>query len=109
MKVLSSLIALLAVATWAAPSYAQSKRISGDSWFGCVSKDQHGRLTSMAVSGDREAFKKGLGRAVLSGECVLFRSGQGVYLQDTSLFSGLVQVRPAGDSEAYWTNLEAVK
>ena len=92
-----------------APAYAQSKQISGKSWFGCLSRDTHGKMVSMAISGDREAFAKALARAILSGQCIQFKQGQSVHLTDTALLSGMVQIRPAGEPDSYWTNMEAIR
>ena len=95
--------------TFCAPAYAQSKHIVGDSHFGCVSKDYFNKLVGYAVDKDMEAFKKGLVAGMLTGQCTLFKSGEEVFLTDTSIFSGLIQVRRRGDTTAYWTNIEAVK
>jgi hypothetical protein len=88
---------------------AQDKRITGDSWFGCTSKEYHGKLINYAVQKDMEAFKKGLTAGVLIGMCVLFKSGELVFLTDTAIFSGLVKVRRKDEVAEYWTNIEAVK
>lgn len=108
-KAFSSIAFTAIFLSCALPVHAQNKRISGGSWIGCVSKEQHGKLTSMIASGDREAFKKGAARAIISGQCILFKQGQFVSLTDTSIFSGMVQVRPAGEPDTYWTNIEAIK
>ena len=39
----------------------------------------------------------------------MFTNGEVVYIADTAIFSGLVKVRRRGDTNEYWTNLEAVK
>lgn len=93
----------------AAPALAQSKHIVGDSFFGCADKDYFSELVGYAVDKDVEAFKKGLRTGMLTGQCTMFKNEDEVFLTDTSIFSGLVQVRRRGDTTAYWTNLEAVK
>jgi hypothetical protein len=87
---------------------AQDRRISGDSWFGCTSKEYHGKLIGYAVQKDMEAFKQGLTAGVLTGACVMFKAGEPVFIADTAIFSGLVKVRRKGSTSEYWTNLEAV-
>ena len=66
-------------------------------------------MISMIVAGDREAFSKELLKSLMSGQCIRFRAGQVVQIEDTALFSGMIKLRPAGSTEGYWTNVEAAK
>ena len=63
---------------------------------------------SYAVQGDNKAFSGGLAAGVINGTCTMFNAGETVYVTDTAIFSGLVEVRRKGESQEYWTNLEAV-
>jgi hypothetical protein len=105
-KIIYCIAATLAMASSA--SYAQSQRITGGPWFGCLDKEVHSKISKIGVSGDKEAFKKVLLGALMAGACVQLKSGQSVYLEDTSIFSGLVKLRPQGETSGYWTNIEAV-
>ncbi len=86
---------------------AQERRISGDTWFGCTSKDYQGKLIGYAVQKDMEAFKQGLTAGVITGACVMFTAGEPVFIANTAIFSGLVKVQRKGSTSEYWTNLEA--
>ncbi len=83
-------------------------RIEGEDNIGCRSRDYNSKLTRIAVQGDREAFGRALMEGVLSGECVVFKAGEPVFVSDTAIFSGLVKVRRKGEIDEYWTNFEAV-
>ena len=50
---------------------AESRRISGDKFFGCTDLDYHKKLTNYAVQKDMEAFTKGLTDGLLLGKCTL--------------------------------------
>jgi hypothetical protein len=90
-------------------SYADSANyIKKDGYFGCKSLEYREKLGMLVAQGDRETFAKGLYSGVAAGVCVLFDPGDKVYIVDTKVFSGLVKVRPQGDMDGYWTNLEAV-
>jgi hypothetical protein len=83
--------------------------ISTEHVFGCKRREQFSRLASMASVGDTEAFKKALTMAFLRSECTAFKKGSAVYIEDTALFSGLVQVRPHGAVESYWIPMGTAK
>lgn len=76
--------------------------ISKEFVFGCRQREQLSRLASIASSGDRDAFKKGLAISFLRAECTPLKKGSLVYIEDTAMFSGVMQVRPHGAIESYW-------
>ncbi|WP_038388780.1 hypothetical protein [Bradyrhizobium elkanii] len=100
--------AAIGLAFWSSSGLAIDHYVQKNA-YGCKSKDVRGRLTGYAIDGDKEAFQKALLVGVMSGECKLFDEGEQVYLTDTSIFSGLVCVRPKGALDCFWTNIEAVK
>jgi predicted nucleic acid-binding Zn-ribbon protein len=83
------------------------KRINGDDWFGCTDKAQHEKLTQYAVQKDIEAYSQAIMAGLNAGTCRRFRDGEEVYIADIT-FLGLVKVRPKGEMQEYWTNIEAV-
>lgn len=84
-------------------------RISGDGWFGCSDRDYFDKLIGYVVDKDTEAFRKALSDGVLVGNCSVFENGESVYLIDTAILSGLVKIRRQGETQEFWTNIEAVK
>ncbi len=74
----------------------------------CISKEVYEQLTKIAVQGDSTAFIRALSGSVLTGQCVIFKRGDVVYIDDTALFSGLVRLRPRGEVRAYWTAMETI-
>lgn len=91
------------------PALVQNQHINGDSWFGCTSKEYFQKLQSVVSQGDKEAFSRGLQIGLIAGQCVQFRSGEAVYIEDTAIFSGMVQVRRVGELGSYWTLYKAVE
>ncbi|OFV96119.1 MAG: hypothetical protein A3F68_04675 [Acidobacteria bacterium RIFCSPLOWO2_12_FULL_54_10] len=85
------------------------RRIAGPSWFGCLNRAKFEELNGYLHDQDRAAFIGSVGRAYRDGECVPFEQGEEVYLSDTAIFSGLVQVRRPGKTERWWTYAEAVR
>ncbi len=86
-----------------------AKRIAGNDSIGCKSKNYYSKLVEYAAVKDNEAFKKGLMTGMASGQCTSFKRGEPVFVTDTSIFSGLIQVRRKGGNVEYWTSLEWVK
>ena len=84
------------------------RRINGNDRIGCISEDNYKELLGYAVEEDMQAFSRALLAAQLRGQCVVFAAGEAVYLTDTAIFSGLIQVRRQGDTNKYWTAVEAV-
>ena len=86
----------------------ETKRIKGDHRFGCSDREYFEKLVSYAVQDDNTAFSQGLAAGLLAGTCTMFSVGEEVYITDTAIFSGLVEVRKKGQTQEFWTNLEAV-
>ena len=84
------------------------RRINGDKWIGCVDKDEYKRLIGYAVQKDDEAFGEALLVGLANGTSTIFEDGETVYLEDTGILSGLIQVRRKGEHVKYWTAIEAV-
>lgn len=87
----------------------ETKRIVGGSRFGCTDRAYFEKIIGYAVQNDKSAFSQAIAAGILAGTCTMFKDGEEVYLADTAIFSGLVKVRRKGQTEEYWTNLEAVK
>jgi hypothetical protein len=45
----------------------------------------------------------------MTGECITLSLKEQVFLVDTSILQGLVQVRRHGDDREFWTIREAIK
>lgn len=82
--------------------------ITKEHHFGCKSREVYDRLGLIVAQGDREAFSKGLTAALEINECVRFKIGDTVFIEDTSIFSGSVKVRPQGELNGYWVPIEAI-
>jgi tetratricopeptide (TPR) repeat protein len=90
-------------------SSGQGSLISGDNWFGCTNRDYFNKLVGYSVQRDEAAFTNALIAGLHNGTCTMFKNGEVVYIADTAIFSGGVKVRRKGETQEYWTNLEAIK
>ena len=110
MKLTSILAVVMAVSFSASMDAAApgEKRIDGSSWIGCIDRDHYEELVEIASTGDNEAFRKTLVARVLVGQCIMFKDKETVYVTDTAIFSGLVQLRKKGETTKYWTGIEAI-
>lgn len=104
---LASALAVLSLTIRPTIALATERTIESDR-IGCQDRDVLSKLTRYAVDKDQEAFKTAAMAAVLSGQCIVFKKGETVFLMDTAIFSGLVQLRRKGETVEYWTNFEAI-
>ena len=109
VRVICLLIWIGLLAPMSAHVEAESRRISGDKFFGCTDLDYHKKLTNYAVQKDMATFTKDLTDGLLLGKCTLFKSGEEVFLVDTAWFSNLIKLRRKGDTVEYWSIIEAIK
>ena len=84
-------------------SVAQSATLKGG-YLLAVSEQAFDRCSTMLVNKDMVAFKK----MMQANLCAPTRDGAKVYLVDTHVFSGSVEIRAEGSTAVLWTNLEAV-
>lgn len=90
------------------PAIAGEARTFIFDYFACQNRENFERLNSYFKQDDMEAVKKLSIPWVSSGECIMFHSGEKVFVEDRAIFSGLIKVRRQGDVAEYWTNLDAV-
>lgn len=81
-----------------------SRRIAGDSHFGCRPYELYDRIGGFALS-DETAFKRLLMSSLVSGACVRWKDGEKV-IRDEGGWASLCLRRP-GEMECYWTDKEA--
>ena len=107
----SALVILFVLAVLILPATAQqaSFHIEGKGWFGCTTKELFDEISGYRVAGDKEAFVDAMTAGLMTGDCTMFEDRETVYLEDTAIWSGMIQVRRPGERLKYWTNLEAAK
>lgn len=89
---------------------AQSRKISGDQYFGCTDRDHFEKLVKYVLQKDMEAFKKGLTAGISNGSCTVFKQGEEIFRDDTTASSSagiLVKVRRKSEVVEYWTPIKA--
>ena len=77
--------------------------------YACTDKDLYTQISRMKAQGDKVAFGTALGYGLDSGECTILKVGMTVFVQDTEIFSGLINARPQGILQSYWVQIEAIK
>lgn len=88
---------------WAAPAaWGQSAKPAGRDALGCFDLELSKRTSTIANSGDQEAFNKLAGPAVKAGKCQVVAKGTMLFKEDTALMSGLACFRPIGDARCLW-------
>lgn len=78
------------------------EHIKGDYHFGCQDQEFTKKLGQYATEGDKTLFEQNLNAGLLTGECIFFKNGEPVFLEDTAFFSGLAKVRQPGNEIEYW-------
>lgn len=97
------------------PPLPQQERLDVDEFiikkelFACEVKENYKQILRMAAQQDQVAFSAALGAGLESGECVILKEGQKVFVQDTEILSGLIQVRPQGETKNYWVKNLAIR
>lgn len=99
----------LVLTTGAAHAEGTVQVISKNNYFGCIDYDYQEKLSEYLYDGqeDSQAFKQKLSSGLRSGQCVIFLRGENVYITDTHISDGLMQIHRAGGTEKYWTFLTA--
>ena len=94
-------------AATAVPAQQATRKIVKDA-VACKDKSVRERLTTLRLSGDRTAFERLGSAALATGAYRELLAGLTVYLEVGSMFD-YVCLRPAGESQCYWTFPEAIK
>ncbi|WP_332117281.1 hypothetical protein [Azorhizobium caulinodans] len=76
---------------------------------GCKDWDAYKQLVRIAVSGDKEAFAKLATLQLMNGTCMMLKAGDAVYLQEVSMLSGAMCVRPRGEVACFWIPIDAAR
>jgi len=73
-------------------------------YLAALTEDLLDKAVSYSVAGDIAALQT----LMDAGLVFSLKSGVTVYIEDTKIFSGKVEIRPAGVTSTVWTVLEAV-
>ena len=90
------------------PRNPDAYHITGNNWYGCNSKEYFKKLVGYSADNDRQAFEDALIEGMLYGDCTIFDYNEQVFLLKSELFSGMVKIRRQGETQEYWTYMEAV-
>ena len=80
---------------------AQVQKTMRGTFIGCAAKEDYTSAFRMMTVDDWE----GVARLVASGRCTRLEKGTTVYMED-STFTGLIRVRPRGETRSWWTGVE---
>lgn len=85
----------------------RTHRMEGN--FGCRDRAKFEELNGYHVNQNDTAFLGGLVRAYQDGTCRTFDDGEEVYVTERAISSGLVRVRPKGETSSWWTYADAIR
>lgn len=97
-----SAVLLVLLCGAASNAFSQSAKPSKRDALGCADLDLSKRISTIANSGDQEAFNKLAGPAVGVGKCEVVQKGTMLFREDTALMSGLACFRPVGNTRCLW-------
>ena len=76
--------------------------------FACKDQDYVKRISSAANENDSDAATRGIADGINAGTCIYMTPGERFTVEDVSVWSSLVQIRPAGDLDTYWMYADRV-
>jgi len=82
------------------------RRIAAVEMPGCAELKSLDKLIEYLDQDDKVAYERGLKEAMLNGQCILFTSGQEVYVMDSA--RSKVKLRVRGDTSEYWASRRAL-
>jgi hypothetical protein len=104
MKRLALILSLMVALS--CPVHAASEwHIDGKTWAGCDTEEHYSEFVRYVIQKDYEAAAD-MGGA---GHCMPLKNGTVVYMEDSSMLSGIAQIRLKGKRLKLWTAIEAVK
>lgn len=76
--------------------------------YGCKRLDLYDKMDMLIAGGDKEMFMKTYVTAISTGECIVLRKGEKVFINDVQTWPPYFCVRPEGRDACYWTSLSVV-
>ncbi len=90
--------------TFKAETRSSGKYTTRSGYFATYTRGDLERLIKLVVQGDRAAIDE----FIDSGRAFILEGGLDVYLEEAKIFSGIVEIRLAGNSATVWTVIEAI-
>lgn len=89
--------------------FASNLRLTkGDGYVFAKTKEQLEKVISLSVSKDHQALEKYVEKLERLEEGGILKENAKVYVEE-STWGGLVKIRPKGETETWWTIIEALK
>ncbi len=85
--------------------------IVGGPHLACKSKELYNKLLQLSIDHDDTAFNTLYAEGLLSGNCVLLKTGEQVFIKNSfsGIFTGIIKIQRMADLEEYWIKSEAIK
>ncbi|NJB66414.1 hypothetical protein GGQ74_000054 [Desulfobaculum xiamenense] len=103
-KVVFAFLCLCVLVVWSSPTFAQDIRTTKSGYLASVSEAWLDKAVEYAVARDDVALQK----LIDSKLVFVLKGGLRVYVVDTKIFSGIVKIRPVGETFEVWTLIEAI-
>jgi len=105
MKIALAIATLLVCST---TCFAASEEVVSKEAFGCSDQNYFLRAVDFAKANDTVAFEKFLRAGIMDGKCVKLNPQTKVFLEDFTT-TGIVCIRPVGETVCYWTAMTVIQ
>jgi hypothetical protein len=108
-KVVLTVVSYLSLATivLAFPARAQESMIARDNVLACQNWDTYKTILQYIADKDTAALEQAYTLAIMTGDCVVFKRGENVFVVESGFLS--TKVRRRGETVGYWTAIENVR
>jgi hypothetical protein len=108
-KVALRIVRYLALATivLASPAPAQEYIIAHDNALACQNWDTYTSILQYIADKDTAALEQAYTLAIMTGDCVVLKRGENVFIVQSGFLS--TKVRRRGETVGYWTAIENVR
>ncbi len=77
-------------------------------WFGFRDRDRLEGIIKLGLRGNKDAWERLVAEGVTDGPTIPLKPGDEVYFVDIDIPGGMTKVRRKGETNGWWTNIEAV-
>jgi len=83
--------------------------INPGKYFGCVNRENFQDLVKLASQTDTRKFDKLMKKGLANGDCTYFERNEKVVLNEIGSDKKEIRVNRFGESQSYWTSVDAIK
>lgn len=104
MKKTLTIVAFMSILLFSQKAKCQTTYITQSGYSACITEDYFDKLAKYSVDKDYDAIQI----LIDNQACFFLKEGVTVYVEEHR-WSGVVEIRPKGQTGTVWTNIEAIK